>query len=136
MIYIKLPSNSEPTDISLFNPFKAVVIIEDEVTNEWQNKISDWLVESGCKYMMAWGLECSSWDDSVDCSCIAKHNDYGFTKDQCVITTWHENENLNEVFFYAKHVACHEAFQLEDLLVIHISTSNKESELREIYNDA
>lgn len=53
MIYIKLPSNSEPNDISLFNPFKAVVIIEDEVTNEWQNKISDWLVESGCKYMMA-----------------------------------------------------------------------------------
>lgn len=136
MIYVQLPSNSEPPDISSFSPFKAIVVIDEEVDQEWQNKISDWLVVSDCKYMMAWGLECSSWDDSVDWACIAQHEQAGFTKEQCVTTTWHKNETLNEVFFYAKHVANHEAFQLDNLLVIHISALNKESEFREIYKDA
>lgn len=136
MIYIQLPSNAEPPDISSLNPFKAIVIIEDEVNSEWQNKISDWLVDSGCKYMMAWGLECSSWDDSVDWACIAKHDYEEMPKDQFVMTTWHENETLNEVFFYAKNCALHDIVQLDNLMVLNISTSNKENEFREIYRDA
>ena len=46
--------------------FRTVVVVEAEVTSEWREKVSAWLVESGCLYMMAWGRDCSLWDDSVD----------------------------------------------------------------------
>lgn len=66
MEYLQLQANSEPPDISKHSPFRAVLILEKSVSNEWQQQVSQWLVSSGCLYMMAWGINCSSWDDSVD----------------------------------------------------------------------
>jgi hypothetical protein len=42
--------------------------------------------------MMAWGRECSSWDDSVDWANIDKFGDSPIPDDECVVTTWHEDE--------------------------------------------
>ena len=53
-------------DVGDLKPFKAIVVIEDRPTPEWETQASKWLVDSGCLYMMAWGEDCSSWDDSVD----------------------------------------------------------------------
>ena len=79
-------------------PFKAVVVIDSEVTPEWQAQVSDWLVRSGCQYMMAWGLDCSSWDDSVDVANLEMF-DFGEIPDEgFVMTTWHEKDSLLEAF--------------------------------------
>ncbi len=57
MKYLLLKPNTEPPDISEFKPFRSVVIVEEVVTTRWQIIISDWLVSSGCLYMMAWGKD-------------------------------------------------------------------------------
>src|SRR5512147_1894142 len=44
-------------------PFRAVVIAETPVPPEWQAEVSEWLLRAGCLYVMAWGNNCSTWDD-------------------------------------------------------------------------
>lgn len=54
-IYLHLKSGAEPTDISAFSPYVAIVMIEDDVSPEWRSTISRWLVDTGCLYMIALG---------------------------------------------------------------------------------
>ena len=110
------------------NPFRSVVIVEGSVSPKWQGAVSDWLVNSGCLYMMAWGDECSTWDDSVDNSNMAEH-DYGeIPNEKFVMTTWHDDEPLKEVFWFCKNGAIHPSVNIDNVLLLHISNSNKEAE--------
>lgn len=132
--YVLLASETEPPEISAFNPFRAVVIIERPVSAAWQARISDWLVRSGCLYMMAWGDNCSAWDDSVDVANL-EHFDYGdIPADRDVMTTWHTEDSLDEVFSFAKHLASHPIIDLPQIVLIHISTVCKELEFLQAYD--
>jgi hypothetical protein len=103
-------------------------MVEKSVSPEWQEQVSDWLVKSGCKYMMAWGKKCSSWDDSVDLAILKKFNYGDIPDDNFVMTTWHEDEPLKEVFWYAKNNAVHHTIEVENTLLLHISLDSKELE--------
>jgi hypothetical protein len=109
--------------------FKAVIVIDAEVTPEWRAKTSEWLVRSGCRYMMAWGLRCSDWDDSVDLANLAMFDFGEVSDDNFVMTTWHVKGALLEVFWFSEHAAFHPSLALERTLIIHISTENKGTEL-------
>ncbi len=91
--------------IDIYRPFKAVVILQTPPTAEWQEAVSRWLVASGCLYMMAWGEGCSSWDDSLDCANLEAWNWEGIPDHHFVMTSWHENEPLQEVLGFAKMAA-------------------------------
>ena len=126
--YLQLHPGSDPPDLGWSCPYRAIVVVEDVVQANWQSIVSDWLVSSGCLYMLAWGLECSSWDDSVDYAILEKY-DYGdIPDDKFVMTTWHENESLQEVFCFAKNGAFHSDVELEKTLILHVCSINKKSE--------
>ena len=128
MRYLQLQPESSLPDISALSPFRSVVVVEETVTPEWQATVSEWLVKSGCLYMMAWGKECSSWDDSVDNANLAEFNYEEIPKDKFVMTTWHDNEPLKEVFFFSKYNGFHPNVELENTLLLHISNTNKEKD--------
>jgi len=131
--HLQLQPESTPPDISYLKPFRSVVIIEEIVTPEWQDQISCWMVKSGCLYMMAWGDKCSAWDDSVDHANLEEY-DYGdIPEDKFVMTSWHENETLKDVFWFSKHNAIHPNVKIENTLLLHISNCNKEKELLNEY---
>jgi len=112
---------------------RVVVIADLEASPEWQALASTWLVRSGCLYMMAWGCGCSSWDDSVD---IANLEEFGFgeiPEDRFVMTTWHTEEPLSEVFWFAKHNAFHPTVELERTLLLHVAAQDREHELLASY---
>ena len=109
--------------------FKAVVVIEDAPGPDWQGEVSSWLVQSGCLYMMAWGYEPSSWDDSVDAATLEAHGWNGVPVKDKVWTTWHEDEDLSKVFWFAKNIAAHDHARLEDTLIVHISKVEREHDL-------
>lgn len=132
--YLLLPPGSELPNISSLNPFRAVVILEKSVSSSWQEKVSDWLVSSGCLYMMAWGKNCSSWDDSVDHSNIKEWSFGAIPEDRFVMTTWHENESLRDVFWFSKHNAMHPVVNINNTLLLHVSTSGGEKNLVDEYN--
>ncbi|QTN19543.1 hypothetical protein HZ989_00145 [Brevundimonas sp. AJA228-03] len=131
--YVHLPAGSQPPAIGEVEPFKAVLVLQQAVANDWQDQVSEWLVRSGCLYMMAWGVECSSWDDSVD---WANHIVTGLDDvpdDQFVMTTWHDDEPLAEVFWYAGFTAHHPMVSLEHVAIIDIGPTNREVEMLEAY---
>ena len=131
--YIQVKPNSEPPNISTLKPFRAVVISEENVSSTWQVKISDWLINSGCLYMLAWGVSCSAWDDSVDLSNLKKFNFEDIPEEELAVTTWHENESIKDVFWCAKNNAYHPVANIRNTLLIHVSNSNNEQELLNEY---
>jgi hypothetical protein len=110
-------------------PFKAVVVVHDEVTPEWQVLVSDWLVRSGCRYMMAWGRNCADWDTSVDLANLAMFSHGAIPKNDFVMTTWHANESLQETFRFSQRCAMHPSLELERTYVLHIGPESRATEI-------
>ncbi len=133
MKYVRITEHDELPDLTRYKPYRCVVIIENEVSIEKQIKMSDWLCESGCLYMMAWGKNCSSWDDSVDFANIRQFEDEDIPEEFNVITTWHDDEPLEEVFFFAKHCALHFGRELPNGVILHLSEIDKREELLDEY---
>lgn len=134
--YVHLKPGADLPDVSRLRPFKAIVVVEESVTPEWQAKVSAWLISSGCLYMMAWGRECSSWDDSVDMANIEAFNCEDIPEISAVMTTWHENESLSEVFWFAKHSAEHPVLPLHNLVIVHVSAAESLRLLTTEYENA
>lgn len=130
--YVHLPAGSELPTIAN-EPRRTVVLIAQEVEARWQDKVSDWIVETGCLYMMAWGQECITWDDSVDHATLRKFKYGEVPDDHFVMTTWHENEPLCEVFFYARMCACHPTVSLPLLTVVDIISEPREEAIRALH---
>ncbi len=86
--------------------------------------------------MMAWGVDSNSWDDSVDGANLEEWKFGNIPSDNFVMTTWHENESLEEVFWFAKHNANHPGVEIRDTLLVHISKSSKEDDLLDQFNRA
>ncbi len=136
LFYLHLPPGSPLPDIGHLSPFRAVVIIEAQVGAEWQGKVSDWLVRSGCLYMMAWGHDCTTWDDSVDIANLEAF-DYGdIPADRDVWTTWHNDWQLGEVFDFCKRHARHPVVALPRVLLLHIALQGDEVGMLGTYADA
>lgn len=131
--YLHLPAGSEPPVIGQDGVFKAVVIIEQDVDPDWQNRISDWLVLSGCLYMMAWGRKATEWDDSVDWANLTLHDFEDIPDDKSVMTTWHDDWPLAEVFFFAGHEAEHGTVELTDVWIIDIHPDDRQGLMLQQY---
>jgi hypothetical protein len=128
--YFRIGEDVPLPDIASYAPFAAVMVVEGPYSTDWQNLVSKWLVESGCRYMMAWGKGCSSWDDSVDWANLEQFSYGDIPDDRFVMTTWHEHESLDEVFWYAGFCATHPPdVELSNTLVIHVSPAARREEM-------
>ena len=125
MEYLRLEPEQALPEWPYFRPYQAVVVIEEKVSYEWQQQVSEWLVETGCLYMMAWGESCSSWDDSVDLANMKKFNFEKVPEKEFVLTTWHEDEPIDEAFLYSKSNAIHPEIGVLKPVIIHISKTDK-----------
>lgn len=125
MQYLQLKPESALPDISSLNPFRCVVILEEAATPEWQAQISDWLVKAGCLYMMAWGKDCDTWEDSINHANLREFGHGDIPEEKFVITSLHVNESLMEVFWFAKRSAFHPKVEIRNTLLLHISETSK-----------
>ena len=131
--YVRITGTEKLPDLSTVRPFKSIVVIEDSVSPERQQEISRWLVRSGCLYMMAWGPDCSSWDDSVDHANLEDHKHDDIPEKEFVMTTWHDKETLRDVMEFAKNAAHHPEVDLQNVVVVHLGTTDKSSEFSSMY---
>jgi len=134
--YVHLPPEAELSSIGEAGPFRAVLVLEQAVADDWQSRVSEWLVKSGCLYMMAWGVECSSWDDSVDGANLSVVGLEDIPDDRFVMTTWHDNEPLTETFWFAGFTAHHPTVPLEHVVIIDIGPTSRESQMLNAYKEA
>ena len=117
-------------------PFRAVIVSEVEVTQERRNRIAAWLVKSGCLYVVAWGVECEEWHDTVDWTNLERFDFGDIPDDKFIMTTWHANEPLSEALWFAGHCAYHPEIELTDTAILHIATEAREAEMLEDYSQA
>jgi hypothetical protein len=127
--YLRLEPEAVLPALDPHRAFLALVIIRDEVTPDWQWAVSKWLVESGCLNMAAWGIECSSWDDSVDFANLEEFSYGDIPEDRFVMTSWHEHDTLDEVIEFVKHSPVHPMIVLTEALIIDISREDHEAEV-------
>lgn len=118
------------------SPARVVVIVEADVTPEWRSAVSRWLIDGGCLYMMAWGTDCSAWDDTVDFANMEQFDFEEIPNDKFVMTTWHPNEPLSESFWFAENMAFHPTVELERTVLLHIATQPREDALLQAYAEA
>ena len=133
--YLRLQSGDPLPALDGFSPYKAIVVIEDVVDSEWQAAVSRWLADSGCLYMMAWGKDCESWHDSVDLA----RDQFGYGEipdDKFIMTTWHDDEPLKEVVWFAEFPALHPTIELESVLFLRIGAVDRQSEFEDLYRNA
>ena len=131
--YIPISENSPLPEIVQFRHFRAIVVVDAPYRDEWQDEVSRWLVDAGCLYMMAWGLNCSSWDDSVDYAQIQKYLPGDAPEEEFVMTTWHDDETLESVFWFAQFNA-HDPYDLiTNTLIVHVGTADRGTEFLTLF---
>ena len=134
--YLRVSPGATLPDLAVLSPFRTVIIAEVEVSPDWQSRVSEWLVGAGCLYVMAWGVSSSSWDDSVDMANIERFQFEPIPDDDLVMTTWHHDESLMEVFWFCKNNAFHPTLEFKSTLILHVAPQEREQELLASYAEA
>jgi hypothetical protein len=129
VIYHHLRANVAPDFPVIQAPFLGFVVAEEPCSPEWRTAVSKWLVNSGCLYMVAWGAECSLWDDSVDWANIEAFHGKEIPEEHFVMTTWQADEPFSEAMSFAKNSALHGCVSLSRGLLLHISSKPNEAEM-------
>ena len=129
MRIIEISESGGLPDTSHLAPFCAAVIIDKKLSARRQFEVSRWLCDMGCLYMCAWGVECSTWDDSVDLANLEHFNFGEIPDDNFVMTTWHTDDSLDEFFEYVNLTAIHPTIDLKQTLIVHIGGSDRRAEL-------
>jgi len=133
MEYIQLREYGELPEIDNRAPFKAVLAVEDTVSDERRREIADWLVAMGGLYMMICGRDCAGWQDSIRRANLARVAIDDMQPQQFVMITMHVHEKLRAVFRYAKSHARHTHVKIDNLLTIHVANRNREVEYRNLF---
>jgi hypothetical protein len=134
--YCRLETTSSLPELTLEQPFKAVIVADTTATPEQKEAVARWLVGAGCLYMMAWGLNCRSWQDAINLANLQAFDFGTVPDDKLIITTAHEHEAIEDVFWFSKHTAMHPCCELTQTLLLHWSHNDRQAELADIYESA
>ena len=136
MQYFQIGENDDLPDIGRFAPFKTVVAIEQGVSDGRRTDISKWLVDSGALYVMLSGADCEDWRQAVRQANLDRVDLDEMQPEQFVMITMHGREKLRGVFWHARKHARHTHVQLDNILIIHISETNRSMEYSAIFGKA
>jgi hypothetical protein len=105
-------------------------VIAEEVDEAWRKKVSRWIVDEGCLFMMAWGIDCGRWHDAVDQANIEDFPGGDIPDDRLVMTTWHSDQTLERVFRFAHFSTFHPGMDFLRPVLIDISYEDRSMYLR------
>lgn len=120
-----------------FTQYKCLILNEYKIDEEYRWTVREHLVETGCRWMLAWGIDGTLWDDSVDLVEINKFlPEIVGPDDEFVLTTWHDNDTLEEVIHFTKFgaVETYDAKPLHDVVIIDLSEVNREEYISGLYS--
>lgn len=132
--YLHLRPGQAPPELAS-RPFRAIIIADEAVSEAWRSRIAAWLVEGGCLYVVAWGIDCEAWHDSADWAGLNAFN-FGDIPDDClVMTTWHAQEPLSEALWFARNCAFHPDVELNETIIIHAAEQERHSTILQAYHN-
>ncbi len=133
--YLHLPPEQDPPNLTNC-PFCVVIVSEVSANPSWRNRVAEWLVEGRCLFVVAWGVECKDWHDTVDWAVLEAFNFGDIPDDKFVMTTWHDDEPLSEALWFAGHCAFHPHVELEKTVILHIAEKANCSAMLKTYADS
>lgn len=133
--YLQLRPDTDLPEFGQPAPSMVILVSEAACDDMWRWEVARALAASGCRYLLAWGVDCAAWHDAID-DAADEALDYAEpTPEQALISTWHEDEELEEVFWFARHRAHHPA-RLTRTLIVHIAAQGQPEALLAQFNDA
>ena len=130
--YLQLSHGETPPPLEA-RPYRAVLIAEEAVSQDWKNEVSSWLVKTGCLYFIAWGVACEGWHDTVDWAVLEVFEFGKVPDDKFIMTTWHDKEPLSEALWFAGNCASHPDVDLPDTMIVHIAREERRAATLELY---
>ena len=122
--YLRLEPPYETRIPGVRSPFVTIVFACDpEINADEQANISAQLVSRDCRYVLAWGINASSWDDSVDWAFISTDPNFDPPRERHVMTTWHDNETIDDVVSFALMNTNFDSHEFHDYLALMIGNS-------------
>lgn len=137
--YLHLRPHDDLAPLAALLPSSAflAVLVVDEVCEEmWRWDLCRRLARSHCRYLLAWGEGCADWEESASDAWLEAVDYEDVPPEQLLITTAHEDEELEEVFWFARHKARHPALQLGQAVILHIAERGRRQELEALYVQA
>lgn len=133
--YLHLSPESELPALEGLRAFRAVIVVEADVPETMMWDVSRWLVESGCLYALAWGKDAEAWREAIEDASLEAVNYEDVPDERAVQVTSHEDDDLEEVFWFARHRAAHPA-DLKQTLILHLADEPRRDELEAQFRDA
>lgn len=134
--YLHLDTANAVPPVQAHQPFKAVVIGDRPTAPDLRTAMCAWLNAAGCLYLMAWGTDARAWQEGVNLANLQAW-DFGTIPDnRLIISTAHEQEELSEVFWFAKYTAMHPCATLDDVWLVHCAAAGRQTEIVELYEEA
>lgn len=134
--YLHLSPDADLPALEGLRQFKAIIVVEADVAEEMMWDVSRWLIESGCLYALAWGKGCEAWREAIEDAALEAVDYEDVPEAQKVFITAHDDEDLEEVFWFAQHRAVHPSHDLNTTLIVHLADSPRRDELEAMYHDA
>ena len=78
------------------------------------------LLNANCKYIVAGGHDSEKWHDLADHLFISRYPDYAPPDSEHVMTTWHQDEPLEEVLWFGLNNTDFDDYRFTDYLVLQI----------------
>ena len=136
MKYFPINEQNELPAIDQYAPFKAVIAIEETVSEARQTEIANWLVETGARYIMVCGEDCKSWEQPIRQANLEQVPLEDMKPEQFVMITTHKNEKLRQVYWHAQKQAYHSHVKFDEILTIHIGNKNRSVEYFSLFDKA
>ncbi|OBV38326.1 DUF7684 family protein [Janthinobacterium psychrotolerans] len=133
--YLHLTPDSDFPILEDLPAFKAIVIVEAVAEEMVMWETCRALVAAGCLYASTWGTQCDAWHEAIGDAYLEASNYEDVAPEKALTTSLHEDEELSEVFWFAKHRAVH-AGELRATLILHIADAPRRDELEAAWRDA
>jgi hypothetical protein len=117
-------------------PYRALLVAKTEAECGWRARFTHHPVATGCMYFLAWGDDCSVWHDCVDAANLAAHDFGDIPDDALVMTTWHQNEPLEEAMWFSHHCASHPDVELQRFHILHLGEQGDPERVLSLYDTA
>jgi hypothetical protein len=99
--------------------FVVMLIANDITITEGERAaLSTDIVRQGCRYAVSIGHRCSTWDDAIDLAFLETDPNFNPPDDRFVMTTWHENDPLEDVMRFFRWNTAFNDFTPKNFIVI------------------
>lgn len=105
-----------------------LVAVDTTITGAERWAVSEQIIRANCRYAVCAGHDCSRWDDSIDEALLASDPNFSPPDERFVMTTWHENESLDDVAFFFRRNTSFDDFLAERFLVLQLGGCKPEED--------